>query len=296
MTDAGAHANLQPRPGAGAVWLRDGWSRFCSNRLSVIGLVLVLIFAVCGLLAPWVAPYQPFELVGSRLVAPSGAHLFGTDNLGRDLFSGVIYGARTSLEVGFISTFLSVAVGVLVGAVAGYYGGLIDDILMRTAEFFQVLPRFFLALVIVALFGTNIWGTVIVIALLSWPEIARLIRSEFLTVRERPFVTAARAYGASDTQIMFREILPNAITSVVVVASLQVPSAIILEAGLSFIGAGDPNVMSWGRMLNSAQQYMRQAWWTAAFPGAAITLMALGLALLADGVNDFLNPRLRQQQ
>jgi peptide/nickel transport system permease protein len=243
-----------------------------------------------------VAPYQPFELVGSRLVAPSGAHLFGTDNLGRDLFSGVIYGARTSLEVGFISTFLSVAAGVLVGSFAGYHGGFIDDILMRTAEFFQVLPRFFLALVIVALFGTNIWGTVIVIAMLSWPEIARLIRSEFLTVRARPFVTAARAYGASDTQIMFLEILPNAITSVVVVAALQVPSAIILEAGLSFIGAGDPNVMSWGRMLNNAQQYMRQAWWTAAFPGAAISLMALGLALLADGINDFLNPRLRQQQ
>ncbi len=166
---------------------------------------------------------------------------------------------------------------------------------MRFAEIFQVLPRFFLALVIVAMFGANLWGTIFVIGILSWAEIARLVRSEFLTLRERPFVMAAKAYDAGNFQIMFGEILPNALTAVVVAASLQVPSAIILEASLSFIGAGDPNVMSWGRMLNTAQQFMRQAWWTAAFPGAAISLMAMGLALVADGINDFLNPRLRQK-
>jgi peptide/nickel transport system permease protein len=278
-----------------AFWWADGWSRFRQNRLSVIGLVIVGIFTVAGLFAPWLAPHGPFELIGRRLTAPSLAYLFGTDQLGRDLFSGVLYGTRTSLEVGFISTFLSLVLGVLIGAPAGFYGGRVDDLLMRFAEIFQVLPRFFLALVIVAMFGANLWGTIFVIGILSWAEIARLVRSEFLTLRERPFVMAAKAYDAGNFQIMFSEILPNALTAVVVAASLQVPSAIILEAGLSFIGAGDPNVMSWGRMLNNAQDYMRQAWWTAAFPGAAISLMAMGLALLADGINDFLNPRLRQK-
>jgi peptide/nickel transport system permease protein len=261
----------------------------------LIGLVIVVIFAGAGLLAPLLAPYGPFELVGRRLTGPSLAHLFGTDQLGRDLFSGVLYGARTSLAVGFISTFLSVVLGIAIGAPAGFYGGHVDDLLMRFAEIFQVLPRFFLALVIVAMFGANLSGIIFVIGILSWAEIARLVRSEFLTLRERPFVMAARAYGAGHFQIMFAEILPNALTAVVVAASLQVPSAIILEAGLSFIGAGDPNAMSWGRMLNTAQEFMRQAWWTAAFPGAAISLMAMGLALLADGINDFLNPRQRRE-
>jgi peptide/nickel transport system permease protein len=278
-----------------ALWWQDGWGRFRQNRLSLIGLVIVIIFICAGLSAPLITPYGPFELVGRRLSAPSITHLFGTDQLGRDLFSGVLYGTRTSLEVGFISTFVSVGLGIAVGAPAGFYGGFVDDLLMRFAEIFQVLPRFFLALLIVAMFGANLSGTIFVIGILSWAEIARLVRSEFLSLRERPFVMAAKSYGAGNAEIMFGEILPNALTAVVVAASLQVPSAIILEASLSFIGAGDPNVMSWGRMLNTAQQFMRQAWWTAAFPGAAISLMAMGLALLADGINDFLNPRLRQK-
>lgn len=276
-------------------WFLDGWSRFRRNRLSVLGLVLVLLFTVGGLAASQLAPYSPFGLVGPRLAPPSLKYLFGTDHLGRDIFSGVVAGTRTSLEVGFLSTGLSLVLGVVVGAIAGFYGGRVDDLLMRFTEMFQVLPRFFLALIIVAMFGANLWGTIFVIGILSWPEIARLVRSEFLTLRERPFVMAARAYGASNGQIMFREVLPNALTAVVVAASLQVPSAVILEASLSFIGAGDPSVMSWGRMMNAAQPYLRQAWWTGTFPGVAISLMALGLALLADGVNDFLNPRLRQK-
>jgi len=275
--------------------LRDGWGRFRQHRLALAGLVVFVAFTLAGLVAPLLAPYSPFELIGQRLEPPSSAHLFGTDHLGRDVLSGVIHGARTSVQVGLLSTLLSVVLGVLVGAVAGYYGGRLDDLLMRVTEVFQVLPRFFLALVIVAIFGASLWGMIFVIGILSWAEIARLVRSEFLTLRERPFVVAARAYGAGDLQLMFREILPNALTAVVVAASLQVPSAIILEAGLSFIGAGDPSVMSWGRMLNNAQQYMRQAWWTALFPGLAISLMAMSIALLADGINDFFNPRLRQK-
>src|SRR3954447_14606689 len=254
-----------------ADWWRDGWSRFRRNPLSLVGLVIVTAVLIGGLAAPLIAPYGPFELVGRRLVPPQAGHLFGTDHLGRDIFSGVLYGTRTSLQVGFLSVILSVVLGIAVGAVAGYYGQRLDDILMRMTEVFQVMPRFFLALIIVAMFGADLWGTIFVIGILSWAEIARLVRAEFLSLRERPFVMAARAYGASDRQIIFREILPNALTAVIVAASLQVPSAILLEASLSFIGAGDPGVMSWGRMLNNAQQYMRQGWWTATFPGLAIS-------------------------
>jgi peptide/nickel transport system permease protein len=294
MMDVSADAAAMPAASGWSQWWRDGWSRFRQNKLSLLGLALVLVVVAAGLAAPMLVPFGPFELVGTRLAPPQASHLFGTDHLGRDVLSGVLYGARTSLEVGFLSVVLSLALGVTIGAVSGFYGGRLDDLLMRLTEVFQVMPRFFLALVIVALFGADLWGTIFVIGILSWAEIARLVRAEFLTLRERPFVMAARAYGASDAQIIFREILPNALTAVVVAASLQVPSAILLEASLSFIGAGDPSVMSWGRMLNNAQQYMRQAWWIATFPGLAISLTAMGLALMADGINDFLNPRLRQ--
>jgi peptide/nickel transport system permease protein len=287
--------SAEPRTGGWRDWFADGFSRFKQNKLSIVGLVIVVVVILAGLFAPLLAPFQPFELGGARLVGPQAAHLFGTDHLGRDVFSGVLYGTRTSLQVGFLSVLLSVVLGIAIGATAGFYGGRIDDALMRLTEVFQVMPRFFLALVIVAMFGADLWGTIFVIGILSWAEIARLVRAEFLTLRQRPFVMAARAYGASDLAIIFREILPNALTAVIVAASLQVPSAILLEASLSFIGAGDPNVMSWGRMLNNAQQYMRQAWWVALFPGLAISVTAMGLALLADGINDFLNPRLREK-
>jgi peptide/nickel transport system permease protein len=292
-----ASADVTPAAPASAWgdWWRDGWSRFRRNKLSLVGLAIVTVVLIAGLAAPLIAPFGPFELVGQRLAPPQAHHLFGTDHLGRDIFSGVLYGTRTSLQVGFLSVLLSVGLGITIGAISGYYGRRIDDVLMRMTEIFQVMPRFFLALIIVAMFGADLWGTIFVIGILSWAEIARLVRAEFLTLRERPFVTAARAYGAGDGQIIFREILPNALTAVIVAASLQIPSAILLEASLSFIGAGDPSVMSWGRMLNSAQQYMRQGWWTATFPGLAISLTAMGLALLADGINDFLNPRLRQK-
>jgi peptide/nickel transport system permease protein len=189
---------------------------------------------------------------------------------------------------------LSVAVGVAVGALAGYYGGWIDDVLMRITEIFQVMPRFFLALFVVAIFGASLWGIIFVIGILNWSEIARLLRAEFLTLKERPFVTAARAYGAPDLRIIVQEILPNASSPVIVAGSLQIASAVLLEAALSFLGVGDPNTMSWGTMLNSAQQYLRYAWWSATFPGLAICVMTLGVALVSDGLNDALNPRLKE--
>jgi peptide/nickel transport system permease protein len=178
---------------ARADWWRDGWGRFRQNKLSLVGLVIVSVVLICGLAAPLIAPFGPFELVGTRLAPPQARHLFGTDHLGRDVFSGVLYGTRTSLQVGFLSVLLSVALGVTIGATSGYYGRRLDDVLMRMTEVFQVMPRFFLALIIVAVFGADLWGTIFVIGILSWAEIARLVRGEFLTLRERPFVMAARA-------------------------------------------------------------------------------------------------------
>jgi peptide/nickel transport system permease protein len=260
----------------------------------MFGLGLFLIMIIVALVGPVLAKVGPFSIIGGRLRPPSGQFPFGTDQAGRDIFTGVLYGTRTSLMVGVLSVLISVSIGVFVGAVSGYYRGRVDDLLMRIAEIFQVMPRFILALVIVAIFGANIWGIIFVIGILSWAEIARLLRAEFITLRERPFVVAARAYGASDLQIIVSEILPNALTPVIVAGSLQLASAVLLEAGLSFIGVGDPSVMSLGTMLNAAQQYLRYAWWTAVFPGVAICLVTLGIALISDGLNDALNPRLKE--
>lgn len=275
-------------------WLRDTWLRFCRNRLAIIGLALLLTTVLMALLASVMFPEGPFKITGGRFVAPSAAHWLGTDHLGRDVLAGVLYGARAAFMVGFLSVAMSLVIGVIVGALAGYYGGWIDDVLMRITEIFQVMPRFFLALLVVAIFGANIWGIIFVIGVLNWAEIARLLRAEYLTLRERPFVSAARAYGAPNLQIMVLEILPNASSPIIVAASLQVASAVLLEASLGFLGVGDPNVMSWGTMLNSAQQFLRLAWWNATFPGLAICLMTLGVALISDGLNDALNPRLKE--
>jgi len=274
--------------------LIDTWRRFCRNRLALVGLVL-LVFVVClAVAAPLVFPAGPFAMTGVRLRPPGPEHWLGTDNLGRDILSGVMHGATTSLLAGFLSTVLALVVGIAVGAVSGYYGGRTDDVLMRLAEVFQVVPRFFLALIIAAFFGPSLWGIIFIIGILSWPDIARLLRAEFLTFRERPFVIAARAYGAGDAAIILGEIMPNALPPVIVAGSLQVASAVLLEASLSFLGIGDPNLMSWGTMLNNAQQYLQKAWWTATFPGLAICIMTLGVALIADGLNDALNPRLKE--
>jgi peptide/nickel transport system permease protein len=274
--------------------LHDNWRRFCRNRLALVGLALLIATMLMAVLAPMVFPDGPFKITGGRLNPPSADHWLGTDDLGRDVLAGVLYGARTSFMVGFLSVIMSLAVGIVVGALAGYYGGWVDDALMRITEIFQVMPRFFLALLVVAMFGANIWGIVFVIGILNWAEIARLLRAEYLTLRERPFVTAARAYGAPNFQIIVFEILPNASSPIIVAASLQVASAVLLEASLSFLGVGDPNIMSWGTMLNSAQQFLRLAWWSATFPGLAICLMTLGIALISDGLNDALNPRLKE--
>jgi peptide/nickel transport system permease protein len=268
------------------------WDRFRRKRTAFYGLLGAGVFVGVALLSPLLAPYGPLDM-GPSFHPPSGPHPLGTDSLGSDVLSNVIYGARTSLMVGLCAVVTSTVIGVTVGAISGYFGGRADNLLMRVTEMFQVLPQFFLAIIIVALFGSSIWNIIFVIGILTWPVTARLLRAEFLTLKRREFVEAARALGMSDFDLIVREILPNALPPIIVNASLQISGAILLEASLSFLGLGDPNAMSWGIMLHNAQEYFNRAWWMAAFPGLALFLTTLALNLAGDGLNDALNPRLR---
>ncbi len=267
------------------------WRRYRRNRGSVFGLAVVLAVAAVAALSPWLAPYAPLSIGKDAFRPPDAAHLLGTDDLGRDLLSGVLWGARVSLAVGLLAALTSTLIGVLVGAIAGYYRGVLDDVLMRVTEFFLIIPRFFLVMIIVALFGASLWNIILVIGALSWPVTARLVRAEFLSLREQEFVESVRAMGAADRRIVLRHMLPNATAPIVVSGSLQIARAILMEAGLSFLGLGDPSHASWGVMLYNAQRFLRHAWWTAAFPGLAIFFTVMGFNLVGDGLNDALNPR-----
>lgn len=267
------------------------WQRLLHQPAAVVGAVIMLVLVTVALGADLIAPHDPFATSTDALLSPSAAHLFGTDDLGRDVFSGVVQGARVSLLVGLVSALTATLLGVVVGGVAGYAGGLVDDVLMRITEVFMVVPRFFLALVVVSLLGGSIWLIVLVLGLTMWPSTARLLRSQVLSLRSRDYVVAARSIGVSEPGILVRHVLPGALPPVITQAALQVGGAILTEAGLSFLGLGDRNVMSWGIILNDAQQFFRQAWWISAFPGLAISLTVLALNLLADGLNDAWNPR-----
>lgn len=269
--------------------------RFARSRPALLGFTIVLLLIAVAMAAPLVAPADPFRTSPAAFRAPGTTALFGTDNLGRDVWSGVAHGTRVSLLVGVLAAFTAATVGVIVGSLAGYIGGRVDAWLMRGAELFQTIPQFFLALLVVALIGRGLEKVILVLGLLGWPLIARLIRAEFLSLREREFVEAARALGMSGWRITAQVILPNALPPAIVAASLGVGEAILLEAGLSFFGLGDPNLVSWGLMLQNAQGFLRRAWWMAVFPGLAIFLAVLGFNLLGDGLNDALNPRLRSR-
>jgi peptide/nickel transport system permease protein len=257
----------------------------------VVGLVLTLALVAMALLADAVAPVNPFASVAPPLVPPSRAYAFGTDDLGRDVLAGIIHGARTSLLVVASVTVLAAIIGVAVGAVSGYWTGAVDDVLMRLTDFVLVVPRFFLAVVVIALFGAGMDRLIIVLALTSWPAIARVVRAQTLSLVRREFVDAARALGATDTRVLVRYVLPGVLPPALIVISLNAAGVILLEAGLSFIGLGDPHRMSWGYLANNAQRFLRVAWWVALFPGAAIALAVLGLNLLGDALNDLLDPR-----
>ena len=274
---------------------RQLWHQFRKNRAAELSLYLIIGFVLVASLAASLSPYDPFVLGDETLIAPRGDHWMGTDDLGRDTLSRVIHGSRVPLLVGFLATAASMALGILIGSLSGYFGGRTDIVLMRMTEYVLVVPRFFLALLVIAMLGTGIEKIILVIGILGWPEVARVVRAQFLTFREREFVIAARAIGASHAKVIFREILPNAIPPAVVVASILVARAILLEAGLSFLGLGDPNLISWGSLLSEAQERISASVWLALFPGLAISLLVLCINLFGDGINDVLNPKLRKK-
>ena len=257
------------------------------------GLILTGV-VVLALAAPVLYPETPFSLAGQPLSPPFGQFPLGTDTLGRDVAAGIVYGARTSLLIGVLATAMAVLVGTVLGSVAGYYGGSADDLLMRVTEFFQTIPSFIFAIVLVAILSPSVRSTVIAIAVVSWPAVARLVRGQFLSMREREFVQACVGLGMSDGRIMLRHILPNCLSPVIVLGSLMVATAILIESGLSFLGLADPNVMSWGFQVGAGRGVLRTAWWLCAILGIAILLTVLGINLVGEGLNDALNPRLRQ--
>ena len=274
----------------------EGLTRFSKNKGAVIGLFFLFFLITISIFSDIILKHPPNKTnVGESFSSPGINWPFGTDNLGRDIFSDVIHGTRTSIKVGLFSIGVSTIFGIFIGTIAGYFGGIIDELLMRFTEFFLVLPQLLLALVLSSILGSSLNNIILIIALLSWPSTARLLRSEFLYKKEASFVEAAKSIGMPEWKIAFSEILPNALTPVVVNSSLQIARAILTEAGLSFLGLGDPNITSWGKMLSNARPFLRKAWWMAFFPGLAIFLTVLFLNILGDGLNDMLNPRLREQ-
>ncbi|MEM7496531.1 MAG: ABC transporter permease [Pseudomonadota bacterium] len=272
------------------------WKRFTRNRQAVFGLSILTLVLVMAATAHLFFPDDPFSLAG-RSMSPPGENgfLLGSDSLGRDVASGIAHGAKTSLLIGLVSTLVAVFIGVIMGALAGYYGGWIDDILMRTTEMFQTIPSFIFAILLVAIMKPSIESIIIAIAVVSWPAVARLVRGEFLSLRNREFVQACHTVGMSDIRIMLGEILPNCLSPIIVIGSLMVATAILIESGLAFLGLGDPNIMSWGFQIGAGRTLLRSAWWVCTFPGIAILLTVLAINLVGEGLNDALNPRLRER-
>lgn len=273
------------------------WRRFLRNKGAVLGLGILLIVVLVAALAPLLYSYSPWSMVQRPFLPPfeREGFLLGTDTLGRDIGAGLAFGAQISLLVGVVSTLVALAIGLILGAFAGYYGGLLDNALMRFTEFFQTIPSFALAIVLVAIFQPSTVSVIIAIGVVSWPPVARLVRGEFLSLRSREFVQASVVLGQRNTKIIVSQILPNTLSPVIVMASLMVAQAILLESSLSFLGLGDPNTMSWGYMIGAARSVIRQAWWMSFFPGMAILLTVLSLNLVGEGLNDALNPHLARK-
>lgn len=276
--------------------LQDAWRSFRRNRAALFGLALLAAVIVVTLIGPTLYGVDPLDIVGAPLQPPGEDGLpLGSDYLGRDLLAGIVSGGRASLAVGLSAAVLTMTLGVSVGALAGYYGGWIDRALMRMTEFFQVLPPLILAMTIVLLFRPSLATVAISIGLVSWPTPARLTRAEFLRIREMDYVRAARSMGAGNARIIWRLILPNAAPPLIVAATLTVGAAILFEGGLSFLGLGDSNAVSWGLMMGLNRPYLLDAWWATTLPGAALFLTVLAVSLVGDGLNDALNPRLRER-
>ena len=267
-----------------------------SWSLAVGGAVIAGVLAMAAF-AGVLYPDDPLSMVARPLLWPGrdAAYPLGTDSLGRDVAAGLFYGARASLEIGLVSAAAAVLLGTSVGAVAGYYRGLVDECLMRVGELFQTIPQFMLVVVLLVIFRPSITTISAAVAIVSWPGVARLVRAEFIVLREREFVQSCRAVGMSERRIIFTQILPNALPTIIVTATILVATAILMEAALSFLGLGDPNVLTWGMMIGMGRDQIREAWYVVVIPGIALLVTALGLNLFGDGLNAALNPRARRR-
>jgi peptide/nickel transport system permease protein len=268
--------------------------RFSRNRLSVIGAGTIILLITISILAPLIAPYDPTAIdVHNVLSPPSKEHPIGTDELGRDLLSRIIWGSRVSLKVGFVAVGIAILIGIVIGALAGFYGGLIDAVLMRFVDIMLAFPTFFLILAVISILEQNIFTIMVVIGLTSWMDVARLVRAEFLSLKEKDFVSAARAVGVNDKRLIFKHILPNALSPVFVAATFGVAGAILIESGLSFLGLGvQPPDPSWGNILTAGKDNIEVAWWLSLYPGLAILITVLSYNLVGEGLRDALDPRL----
>ncbi|MGX6444712.1 nickel transporter permease [Neobacillus sp. K501] len=275
---------------------KEAWLSFCKNRLALIGLGIVIFFIILAIIAPVIAPYSFKEQdLTKRLLAPSSEHWFGTDDFGRDIFSRVVYGARISLWVGFFSVLGSVVLGTALGIISGYYGRWVDAIISRIFDIMLAFPSILLAIAVVAILGPSLQNALIAIAVINIPNFGRLVRSKVLSVKQEEYIMAARAVGMKDSRILFRHILPNSISPVIVQATLAIATAIIEAAALGFLGMGaQAPTPEWGKMLSDSKQYLMQAPWTLFFPGMAIMLTVLGFNLMGDGLRDVLDPKMKQ--
>lgn len=271
------------------------WRRYCRNRAAVGGLLVLAVVVAAAVAGPALYDVDPFDMLGRPSTPPSDRFPLGTDVSGRDILAGLLHGARVSLLIGIAASLVATLVGLAVGACAGYFGGWLDAVLMRATDFFLTIPSFVLAVLIVAIFQPTVPTITLAIAIVSWPSVARLARAEFVAQQHREYVEACRAMGMGSAEIMIRQILPNALPPVVVIGSLTVATAILTEAGLSFLGLGDPNIISWGYMIGVGRTVLRTAWWMSAIPGVTILVTVLAINLVGEGLNEALNPRMRRR-
>ena len=269
--------------------------QFGRSPAGVAGAVVLLILILVTLFGPGIYGIDPLDIAGLPFTPPGADAWLGTDYLGRDILAGLIHGGRATLTVGGTAALITIAIGVTVGALSGFFGGAIDTALVKLTEFFQILPPLLFAMVLVTLFGQTLTTITIAIGVVSWPTAARLTRAEFLRLRNLDFVKASRAAGAGNGHLILRVVLPNALPPIIVSATLAIGVAILFEGGLSFLGLGDPNTMSWGLMIGQNRNYVLDSWWTVTFPGAAIFIAVLAISLIGDGINDAINPRLRKR-
>ena len=277
--------------------MNDFFHAFSRHKGGIIGLIVLALVAAMAICAGWLFPDSPWDIINAPYMPPlSDDALLGTDTLGRDIATGIAYGGRVTLVLAVVSTAVSILVGITVGAVAGFYGGKVDQVIVGFIELFQTIPGFFLAVVLVAILTPTIGTVILAIALVSWPPLARLVRAEFMSMKHREFVQAAVLSGQSNTRIILTQILPNSLSPVIVSGSLMVASAILLESALSFLGLGDPNAMTWGYIIGASRSVLRDAWWMSVFPGVAILVTVLALNLVGEALNDALNPKLARKR